>query len=165
VLSCEGPLAPAAPAHLQPFLAVEASELLVVHDETLAAHQHQQTAIAEPAADRRRFAHAGTHGRIVRLIAAIAHRRAIDPECRTRPPLAHLKRGTKAGDATRLTKSPPPLLDIRRAHALLLLERLEEAKSIYLAHRTAKVDAEQSAASLIAQDFAMCGQPVRTIRL
>jgi len=40
----------------------------------------------------------------------------------------------------------PPLLDIRRAHALMLLDRLEEAKSIYLKHR---------GASLIAQDFAM----------
>ncbi len=40
----------------------------------------------------------------------------------------------------------PPLLDIRRAHALLLLDRLEEATSIYLTHRGAKV---------IAQDFAM----------
>jgi tetratricopeptide (TPR) repeat protein len=49
----------------------------------------------------------------------------------------------------------PPLLDIRRAHALLLLDRLEEAKSIYLAHRGAKVDAGQSAAALIAQDIAM----------
>ncbi len=49
----------------------------------------------------------------------------------------------------------PPLLDIRRAHALLLLDRLEEAKSIYLTHRGAKVDADQSAEALIAQDFAM----------
>jgi tetratricopeptide (TPR) repeat protein len=49
----------------------------------------------------------------------------------------------------------PPLLDIRRAHALLLLDRLEEAKSIYLTHRGAKVDADRSAEALIAQDFSM----------
>jgi tetratricopeptide (TPR) repeat protein len=49
----------------------------------------------------------------------------------------------------------PPLLDIRRAHALMLLDRVEEAKSIYLAHRGAKVDAGQPAAALIAQDFAI----------
>ena len=48
----------------------------------------------------------------------------------------------------------PPLLDIRRTHALLLLDRLEEANSIYLKHRSAKVDAERLAEELIAQDFA-----------
>jgi hypothetical protein len=46
-----------------------ASELLVVHDQTLAAQQHKQTAIPEPAADRRQLAHAGAYGRIVRPIA------------------------------------------------------------------------------------------------
>jgi hypothetical protein len=49
----------------------------------------------------------------------------------------------------------PPLLDIRRAHALLLLDRFDEAKSIYLAHRGVKVDADRSAEALITQDFAM----------
>jgi hypothetical protein len=34
-------LAPAAPAHLQPFLAIEAAELLVIHGQTFAAHQHE----------------------------------------------------------------------------------------------------------------------------
>src|ERR1041384_1473605 len=61
----ERPLASTTPAHLQSLLAVEASELLVVHDQTLAAHQHKHTAIAEPAADRRQLTHAGAHRRIV----------------------------------------------------------------------------------------------------
>jgi hypothetical protein len=49
-------LAARAPAHLQPLLALEATKLLVIHDQTLAAHQHEQTAITEPAADRRQLA-------------------------------------------------------------------------------------------------------------
>ena len=58
---CDGaaakrPLAPAAPAHLQPFLAIETAELLVVHGQTLAAHQDEQTAVAEAAADGRQLA-------------------------------------------------------------------------------------------------------------
>jgi hypothetical protein len=50
-------LAVAVAAYLQPFLAVEAAELLVVHDQTLAA-QHMQTAMAEPSVDGGRFAQA-----------------------------------------------------------------------------------------------------------
>ena len=63
----------------------------MVHGQTLAAHQHQQPAIAELAADRRQFAHAGAHGRIVGPITAIAHRGPVGPEHRTRPPFAHLE--------------------------------------------------------------------------
>ena len=47
----ECPFASATPADLQPFLAIETSELLVVHDQPLAAHQHQQTTVAEPEAE------------------------------------------------------------------------------------------------------------------
>ena len=43
-------LAAAAPAHLQPFLAVEPAELLVVHDDAFAAEQDVQPPIAEPPA-------------------------------------------------------------------------------------------------------------------
>ncbi|KRR10797.1 hypothetical protein CP49_22005 [Bradyrhizobium valentinum] len=52
-VSC--PLTPAAPANLQPFLAIE-TELLVVHDKSLTAHQDKQAAIAEATANRCKLA-------------------------------------------------------------------------------------------------------------
>jgi hypothetical protein len=39
-----------APANLQPFLAIETTEVLVVHDKSLTAHHHKQGAIAEATA-------------------------------------------------------------------------------------------------------------------
>lgn len=51
----ERPFAPATSAHLQPFLAIQAAKLLVVHGQTLAAHQDKQTAVAEPTADAGQF--------------------------------------------------------------------------------------------------------------
>jgi hypothetical protein len=57
-------------AHLQPFFTIEAAELLVVHGQTLATHQHEQAAIAEPAAtaasSRRRARTAASAGRRLR---------------------------------------------------------------------------------------------------
>ena len=44
-------LAAATPAHLQPFLAVEPAELLVVHDYAFAREQDVQPSITEPPAD------------------------------------------------------------------------------------------------------------------
>jgi hypothetical protein len=38
-------------SHLQPFLAVEPSQLLVVHDDALALEQDVQPPIAEPSAN------------------------------------------------------------------------------------------------------------------
>src|SRR6516164_5356739 len=46
----EFPFAPAAPANLQPFLAIETTKLLMVHDKSLTAHQHKQAAILAVAA-------------------------------------------------------------------------------------------------------------------
>jgi hypothetical protein len=46
-----------APAtHLKPFLAIEAAELFVVHDNTLAREQDMQPSIAEPPANGRQLA-------------------------------------------------------------------------------------------------------------
>jgi hypothetical protein len=43
-------------ANLQPFLAIETTELLVVHDKSLTARQHKQAAIAEATANRCKLA-------------------------------------------------------------------------------------------------------------
>jgi hypothetical protein len=48
-------LAAAAPAHLQPLLAIEPAQLLVVHRYPLPPQQNLQAAIAEPAAGGRQF--------------------------------------------------------------------------------------------------------------
>jgi len=47
-----------------------------------------------------------------------------------------------------------PLLEIWRAHVLMFLERVDEAKALYLAHRTAKVKDQFSGADAIMSDFA-----------
>jgi hypothetical protein len=83
------PFAPTTPTNLQPFLAIKTTKLLVVHDQPFAAHQHKQTTVAEPAADRCQFAQAGAHDRIVSSLAAIAHRCAVCPQDLARPPFAH----------------------------------------------------------------------------
>ena len=97
-LRAQRPLASAAPAHLQPFLAVEPAQLLVVHDDAFAREQDVQPAIAEPPANGRQFAQPRPHRRIVRPTAAVAHRCAVGSERRTRPPLAHLIRDPKVSD-------------------------------------------------------------------
>jgi hypothetical protein len=85
------PFAPAAPTNLQPLLAIETTKLLVVHDQPLAAHQHKQTTVAEPAPDRRQLTQAGAYDRIVSPLTAIAHRCAVCSQDLARPPLAHLE--------------------------------------------------------------------------
>ena len=50
-----GPLATRSPADLKPFLAVETTQLLVVHDDALAPEQDVEPAIAEPPANGRKF--------------------------------------------------------------------------------------------------------------
>src|SRR5262245_42141030 len=92
----------AAPAHLQPFLAVETAELLVVHDQALAGKQDVQATITEAAALRCEFAQACAHARVVRSNAAVADRTAVRPEHRTRPPLAHLEHATQVSDSLAL---------------------------------------------------------------
>jgi hypothetical protein len=64
---------------VQPFLAIETTQLLVVHDEALATHQDVQTAITEPAADGRQFVQAYQHGGIVRSATAITDRGSVHP--------------------------------------------------------------------------------------
>ena len=82
-----------AAAHLQPFLAIETTQLLVVHDVSLAARQDVQTAITEAAADSRQLAQTCPHGGIVRSAAAITDRGPVHPEHCARPPFAHLEEG------------------------------------------------------------------------
>ena len=48
----------------------------------------------------------------------------------------------------------PSATKIRRAHALLLQGPRDDAKAIYAQYRGKKIDAERSAETLIAQDFA-----------
>ena len=50
--AAQSTLATAAPTYLQPFLAIEATELLVVHDDALAREQDMEASIAEPTANR-----------------------------------------------------------------------------------------------------------------
>jgi tetratricopeptide (TPR) repeat protein len=53
-----------------------------------------------------------------------------------------------------LSAVPNTLLDVIRAHAIMLLDRADEARTLYLQCRGKKVDGGQSAESLILQDFA-----------
>src|SRR6185437_10491152 len=78
------------PADLQAFVAIEASQLLVVHVCPLAADQDQQTPVAEPAADGGKLAQPGAQDRIVGPHAAIPHRGPIRCDHLARPALAHL---------------------------------------------------------------------------
>ena len=48
----------------------------------------------------------------------------------------------------------PATLDIRRAHALLLLGHSEKAKAVYFLYRGTKVNADQRAEEFVATDFA-----------
>ena len=45
---------------------------------------------------------------IARTAAAVANRRTVNPENRTRPPLAHLKRLLKASDGSRAWRQASP---------------------------------------------------------
>lgn len=51
------------------------------------------------------------------------------------------------------SSAPPDLIDIRRAHALLLLGRIEEAKQVYSRHHGRRLDADRSVDDLIIRDF------------
>jgi tetratricopeptide (TPR) repeat protein len=70
---------------------------------------------------------------------------------------AFLLRGefARAFDVTGSASCPlPPILDIRRAHALLFLDRAGEAKGVYLLYRNKKVNRDQRAEEFVAADFA-----------
>jgi len=62
---------------LQPLLAVESAQLLVVQSDALAGEQDVEAAVAEPAPHRGKLAQPRPHGGIVRADAAIAHRRPV----------------------------------------------------------------------------------------
>src|SRR5579871_6079723 len=91
-------LAAAAAANLQPLLTIEPAELLVVHGNALTREQDVKPPVAKAPANRRQLAQPRPNSRVIRASAAVSHRRPIGPECRTRPPLADLIRGTKVND-------------------------------------------------------------------
>ena len=68
----------ATPAHLQPILAVQATEPLVVHSDALAPEQDMEPSVAEPPANGGQLAQARSHQRIVPP-AAVTDRCAIGP--------------------------------------------------------------------------------------
>jgi hypothetical protein len=74
------PLATRSPPHLKSFLTVEATELLVVHDDTLASQKDMEPSISEPPANKRQLTQTSPCRRIVRPAASIAHRRAVGSE-------------------------------------------------------------------------------------
>ena len=69
-----------------------------------------------------------------------------------------LKKGDfgKALDAVdhALSVLPSTLLKVYRAHALMLLDREDEARPLYLGSRGGRVDAKRTGETLILQDFA-----------
>jgi hypothetical protein len=78
-------------ADLKSLLPIEPAELLVVHDQALAAHQDVEASIAEPAANRSQFPQASPSVAIIWPAAAVTDRAPVDPERCTRPPFAHLE--------------------------------------------------------------------------
>lgn len=87
-------LASASATHLKPFIGIEAAELVVVHDDTL-AHEQDIAAVDSRSAGERS---ASPRCRIVRSAALKPHRGAIGAKCRTRPPRADLIGGLKVSD-------------------------------------------------------------------
>jgi len=94
------PLAAATPAHLQLLLAIEPSQLLLVHHDALAVQHDVDPAIAEPPALRRHDLHRLAQQSIVRPGARVAHRRAVDLQGQAHPTLTH--RMHRAGMSHRL---------------------------------------------------------------
>jgi hypothetical protein len=70
----KGPLAAAAPAHLQLLLPVEVPQLLLVHHDTLPLQHDVDPAVAEPPALRRHGLHRLAQRTVVRTDAGVAHR-------------------------------------------------------------------------------------------
>jgi hypothetical protein len=54
-----------------------------------------------------------------------------------------------------ITRSPAraPRLNVYRAHALMLLDRVDEARNLYLQYSDKKADVERSGEGLILADF------------
>ena len=94
----DGPLAAAAPANRQPFLAVEPLGRLVVHDVTLPPRQNVETPIAEPTPLGRQFPQTTTQKRIVATPGAVANGRSVGADDGARPPLAHVVLAQNVGD-------------------------------------------------------------------
>ncbi len=97
-----GPLAPAAPAHRQPLLAINPLDPLLVHQPALAPQQHVQAPIAEPPPLLRQRPQPLAQLAIVRPRGLIANACPVGPDHPARPPLAHLE--------GRLQDVPQPLV-------------------------------------------------------
>ncbi len=82
-------LAPAATPDMQPFLAVDAEQALVIHLMTLTAQEDMQSPIAEPAAHTRQLLQPLAQHRIVLSDGLVAHGHATTADHPARPPLAH----------------------------------------------------------------------------
>ena len=94
----ERPLSATATANLEPFIAIQPAELLVVHADALTSQENMETPITEAPAGGCQIAQAGSYGGIVRSGAAVADRASIGAQHRTRPPFAHLERYLEMSD-------------------------------------------------------------------
>src|SRR6516225_6309333 len=91
----ESPLAARAPTHLKALLTVETAKLLVIHDQPLAGEKDVQAPVAEPTPLRSQLTQSCSHGCIIWPRTTIADRGPVRLQNRTRPPFAHLERGTQ----------------------------------------------------------------------
>lgn len=94
----DGPLAAAAPANRQTFLAVEPLGPLVVHDVSLLPQQNVQAPIAEPPPLGRQFPQTTTQQGVVVPPGAGADGRSVGTGDGTRPPLADVVLAQDVGD-------------------------------------------------------------------
>jgi hypothetical protein len=70
----------------------------VIHHKPFLSKEEVETAVAAPATNSGQLAQSSAYPGIARTAAAVANRCAINPENRTRPPFAHLKRFLKESD-------------------------------------------------------------------
>jgi hypothetical protein len=77
---------------------LDAQAFGVVHDQAFPGQQHVQAAVAEPTALRGELPQPYPDRLIVGSPGSLADRRAVRSNHRTRPPLAHLERGTQVTD-------------------------------------------------------------------
>lgn len=88
-------LRPPPATHLQPFLTIQAPELLVVHLQTFATQKPVQTAVAKPAALCCQATHPLPDRRIVTSPARIAYHRPVYTKCIARTPLTDIENRLK----------------------------------------------------------------------
>jgi predicted Zn-dependent protease len=65
----------------------------------------------------------------------------------------------EATDCAPLLMPSSPMLDIRRAHALMLLGKEQEARRLYLHWRKRRIGPEQTSEHVILQGFQALRQP------